>query len=242
MFIAMTAMKALLVSCVVLGCISSALAQSNQPCPVVTIDAAEKVDPGTPIVFTARTNSASTTNVKYRWRVSAGTITTGENTSSVTVDTAGLAGQSITASVQIDGSETCTAVSKSVEVTAQPFICGLAFDQYGDIRFEYEKARLDNFAIQLLNQPSVRGAIAAIAGQQTYRGEAADRLRRARDYLVKVRGVLTDRLVTIDAGYEKDFSMYLHIVPEGATLPAFESRVPLSEVKFTKRRPRNRSH
>ncbi len=46
----------------------------------------------------------------YNWSVSAGTITSGQGTSTITVDTTGLGGQSVTATVSIGGADpSCTA-------------------------------------------------------------------------------------------------------------------------------------
>jgi hypothetical protein len=46
------------------------------------------------------------------------------------------------------------------------FVCGLPFDTYGNIRFSDEKARLDNFAIQLQNQEDAHGQIIVYAGRK----------------------------------------------------------------------------
>src|SRR5687767_10925665 len=55
----------------------------------------------------------------------------------------------------------------SVRISLRP-ACGLLmkFDEHGDIRFSDEKARLDNFAIQLLNQKDSVGYIVVYAGQR----------------------------------------------------------------------------
>ena len=229
-----------------LVCASSIVAQSTQPCPSVSVEPySATVDRSDgPIVFNARVKDDDilVERLKYKWIISAGTITTGQDTSSITVDTTGLGGVTITATVEVIGlKESCSTASGTVSVIEDRIVCGLAFDQYGDIRFEDEKARLDNFAIQMLNEPSARGAIIVHAGNPTYRGEAADRLRRAKNYLVSVREVPPERLLTIEAGYNTDLTTHLYIVPEGATAPELESYVPIGEVRFTKRKPTSRT-
>ena len=160
----------------------------------------------------------------------------GQGTSSITVDTIALAGQRITAIVEVAGNQIQCSTSKTMEINGPPPPM-VHYDPYGDVRFSWEKDRLDNFAIQIQNQPGSRGAIIVYAGKVTYKGEALDRLRRAKDYLVKVRGLNPKRILTIDAGYDTEILTYLILVPPGAAVPSFESRVPIEQVQFAKRRP-----
>lgn len=213
-------------------------AQSIQPCSDFSIEAVEKVDPGTSIVLSARTNTrdVSLRGLRFNWSVSVGTIIAGQGTSNITVDTTALGGQLITATVEVVGSQMHCSTSKTVSINPPPLPMD-PFDSYGDIQFSSEKARLDNFAIQIQNYPGARGAIFTYAGQQTYRGEALDRLQRAKNYLVNFRGLSPERILTVDAGYDTAVSTYLFVVPAGATIPTFESKVPIDQVQFTKRRP-----
>ena len=110
----------------------------------------------------------------------------------------------------------------------------MPFDQYGDIRFEDEKARLDNFAIQLLNFKGSMGYILAYAGKRTYEGEAAERLLRAKNYLVKVREMDPARIITIDGGYQEEFSVSLIIAPPGAIPPSAKPGLSPAEIELTK--------
>src|SRR5687768_15744126 len=48
-------------------------------------------------------------------------------------------------------------------------------DKYGNILWEDEKARLDNFAIQLMNDPNLIGYLYVQAGRLSCRGEAQAR-------------------------------------------------------------------
>ena len=216
----------------------SAYGQSIQPCADFSIEAIEKADPGTPIVVRARANTSNISlgGLRFNWSVSVGTIMAGQGTPSVTVDTTGLGGQVITATVEVVGNEIHCSTSKTMEINP-PALPMDPFDSYGDITFSWEAARLDNFAIQIQNYPGSRGAIFTYAGKVTYKGEALDRLRRAKDYLVKVRGLNAESILTIDAGYDTQVETYLVVVPPGATVPTFESRVPIEQVQFTKRRP-----
>jgi len=207
--------KTLLVLCVLLLIASPIMAQAIDPCSQVSVASPSKVDPGMAVTFTATAGNTSP-QVKYKWTTSAGTISSGQDTSTMTVDTTGLGGQTIEATVEVtEPGLKCSARSKT---SINPLIIeNMTFDAYGDIKWEDEKARLDNFAIQVMNEPSARGALIAFAGNPTYKGEAAFRLQRARDYLVSVRKVPAERLVTTDSGYRTDFTVYLWVVSEGVT-------------------------
>ena len=54
------------------------------------------------------------------------------------------------------------------------------FDSYGDLDWESEQARLDNFAIFLLNNSAFVGHIFVWAGKRACRGEAQARAMRAK--------------------------------------------------------------
>jgi hypothetical protein len=186
------------------------------PCPTVSVSCPSQVDPGTPITFTASLTGDA--NVTYNWTVSAGTISSGQGTSSITVDTAGLGGQTVTATLELGGLDPACSrtASCSTSITAPP-PPPTKFDEYGDIRFNDEKARLDNYAIQLQNNPGWQGYIIAYGNCA---GAAQARADRAKDYLVNTRGIDAGRLVTIDGGCRADLTVELWIVPRGATAPA----------------------
>jgi hypothetical protein len=218
------------------------LGQVAKKCPTVWIDGpTTQVDPGTSIVFTARlTGLNPTTQPKFRWELSAGTIMAGQGTPSVTVETTGLGGAVITAKVFVGGlSRDCpTQASGSSNVFPPGIVCGLPLDSYGDIGFEDEKARLDNFVIQLFNQEKSTGYILVYAGRLSYEGEAAERLLRAKDYLVKHRRMKPEQIITIDGGYKEDFEVILMIASQGATAPVAMPTLSPGEIELTKPRPR----
>ena len=94
------------------------------------------------------------------------------------------------------------------------------FDEYSDLSFEDEKARLDNFAIHLQkDEPDFKGYIIVYAGQGTRSGEAQARAKRAKDYLVKVRGIEAARIVTIDGGCREHLEVELYALPSSMSPP-----------------------
>ena len=186
------------------------------PCPTVSVSCPSDVDQGSPITFTA--SVSSDVSVTYNWSVSAGTISGGQGTSSITVDTAGLGGQTVTATVELGGLDpSCSRTASCTTQIKAPTPPAVKFDEYGNIRFNDEKARLDNYAIQLQNQPGSQGYIIAYG---SCAGEAEARAQRAKDYLVNTRGIDASRLVTVDGGCRSDLAVELWVVPTGATAPA----------------------
>jgi hypothetical protein len=157
--------------------------------------------------------------------VSAGTISSGQGTSTITVDTTGVA-QSVTATVTIGGLDpTCNATAScttGVKPAPKP---ALKFDEYGNIRFNDEKARLDNYAIQLQNDPT---STATIIVYGSCEGEAQSRGERAKDYLVNTRGIEAGRITVVDGGCRSDLLVQLWIVPQGATAPTADTSGAIS--------------
>jgi PKD domain-containing protein len=185
-------------------------------CPTISVSCPDSVDQGSNITFNASLSSGA--NVTYNWSVSAGTITSGQGTSSITVDTTNLGGQTVTATVDLGGLDPACSRTASCSTSVRSTIAqATKFDEYGNIRFNDEKARLDNYAIQLQNQPGAQGYIVAYG---SCAGEAQARADRAKDYLVNTRQIDAGRLVTIDGGCRSDLTVELWIVPTGATPPA----------------------
>ena len=213
------------------------------PCVTVEVDGLAEVEPDTALVFDARiTGPIPTTKPEFKWTVSAGTIKSGQGTEVITVDTAGLGGQEVTATAELIGATPdCKASASRTTRIKPPIICALPFDQYGDIKFEDEKARLDNFAIQITNEPLSIGQIIMYAGRETFKNEAAERLARAKSYIVDVREIDRNRIITTDCGFSDELRITLMIFPAGVTPLTCDTSlaIPFSEVKFTKPRPKS---
>jgi len=87
-----------------------------------------------------------------------------------------------------------------------------AFDRYGNIRWEDEKARLDNFAISLLQDDNYLGYIWVLQGPGMCPAEAEARAIRAKNYLVSYRHVPWNRVVWL-TGYHRELETVFWIVP-----------------------------
>jgi hypothetical protein len=207
------------------------------PCPVVSVSCPSDVEAGQPITFTASVSGGDTgATFTYNWSVSAGTISSGQGTSTITVDTANLGSQSVTATVSIGGADpSCTGTTASCTTSVKPpQRPALKFDEYGNIKFNDEKARLDNYAIQLQNDPTSSGTIIVYG---SCAGEAQQRGDRAKDYLVNTRGIEAGRITVVDGGCQSDLKVQLWIVPSGAAAPAADTTGAISPCPECRKRP-----
>jgi len=208
------------------------------PCPTVSVSCPSDVDQGSSITFSSSVTGSA--NVTYNWSVSAGTISSGQGTSTITVDTAGLGGQTVTATVELGGLDpACTRTASCSTAVKAPPALAVKFDEYGNIKFNDEKARLDNYAIQLQNQPGSQGYIVVYG---SCAGEAQARADRAKDYLVNTRGIDAGRLVTVDGGCRSDLAVELWVVPTGATPPAASTDNIISPCPECKKKAAPRRH
>jgi hypothetical protein len=220
--------------CISFSSVSVTVAECSRcvlPCPTVNVTCPDTVDEGQPATFTANvTGGDPNVAATYNWSVSAGTITSGQGTPSITVDTTGQGGQTITATVNVGGYPPECNTSASCSTTVNRIVVARLFDQYGNIAFNDEKARLDNYAIQLQNEPGAQGYIVVYGGRRGRANEAQARADRAKDYMVNTRGVDPGRIVTVDGGYREDLTVELWIVPTGATPPTASPTLQQSDV------------
>lgn len=91
------------------------------------------------------------------------------------------------------------------------------FDEFGDIKYSDLAARLDNFAVQLQNEPGTRAFIMIYRSRRDFPSSYSRLAGRIKNYLVQSRGIAVERIVTIDGGVAPSLVQELWIVPIGAT-------------------------
>lgn len=187
-------------------------------CPSVGIDCPEQVRVGQPATFRS-TLTGGTGNVPkiYNWTVSGGKIVSGQGSSSITVDTTGMEGQSLKASLVMGGYDEECAATCTIHFPA-PLI-GRKFDEYGEVARNDEKARLDNFTIDLQNDPTATGYIVIYPGRKDRPKAVQTRSNQISDYLVNSRGLDSRRIVTLTGPPRDEFEVVLWIAPQGALAP-----------------------
>jgi hypothetical protein len=120
------------------------------------------------------------------------------------------------------------------------------FDEYGDLPFSEEKARLDNLGIQLKEFPDYEiGWYVIFPGSKYCPGEARRRALRAKNYIVKKHGIRADRVIWTDEGYRETLLVEIWIRPRssGKPWPTNSATVKRSEVQVSincKSRPQKR--
>jgi hypothetical protein len=210
-------------------------------CPTITVDCpTQLVELGQSATVSANISGGPPNmSLTYNWSVSGGTISGGQGTPSITVDTTGAGGQTITATVEVGGlAPECQRTASCSFTVNQPTV-SRKFDEYGDIRFNDEKARLDNYAIQLQNEPGATGYIVVYAARTGPAGQAQARADRAKDYLVNTRGIDAARIMTIDGGCREELTVELWITPQGATPPTADAATTVPcEPRATRRTTR----
>ena len=133
-----------------------------------------------------------------------------------------------------------SALEASARLVSNPYpdVMWEKFDEYSDISSKKEKFRLNNFAIQLLQEKSSNAFIVAHAGRRSCKGEAQARADRAKSYLVQSGGIEASRIHTIVAGYEEKWTIELFMASGGvrpltlADLKGLRNEVPANRVQI----------
>src|SRR4030095_15263857 len=130
---------------------------------------------GTIVSYSANASYAGRKNLVYKWTVSPANakILKGEGTSEIEVDTTGLAGQRVTASVIVDdgsGELGCRQIAQAiteVPLIERRTIASNQFDVCCECASDDQKARLDNLAIALQNDPTTTAYIIAYSAKSS---------------------------------------------------------------------------
>lgn len=216
----------------------------KSPCPFpVNISAPSQVTEGEIITFTADVTYTGTAPIKYTWKVTpaSASIINGLGTATLNVDSTGLGGQRIIATLTADDGSSdpaCVQSAQAVAVIApikKIAIVAREYDECNHCTFDDQKARLDNLAVELQNDPTTRAYIIAYGGRMSPVGQVEKLMTRAREYIVTQRGISASRLTVVNGGFREDDSVELWIVPSGASAPQATPTVQAGEIKRRKR-------
>jgi hypothetical protein len=236
------------IKCVALSYRPAPPRESPCPYPVILSADAQKTE-GEIVTFTADVSYSGSSPLNYTWTVSPGSarLLSGEGTSRITVDSTGLAGQSITATLVVDdgsGDPACRQTAQATTIippTEERERPSRQFDICCSCSFDDQKARLDTLAVELQADPSHTTYVIAYGGRTSRIGQADLLGSRARDYLVTNRAIDQSRIVVINGGFREEDCVELWIVPSGATPPQPTPTVGAGDVRPAPATPRRRS-
>jgi hypothetical protein len=238
------------IKCVAINFRAAPVVTSPCPYPVSLLVDAE-VSEGDIVTFSADTAYSGTSPLNYTWSVSpsaAKILTNIEN--KITVDSTNLGGQRITATLVVDdgsGDAACRQTAQASTMVRPPERHehpSTQFDVCCSCSFDDQKARLDNLAVTLQNDPTATTYVIAYGGRTSRIGQADLLGTRARDYLVAQRGIDQSRITVLNGGFREEDCVELWMVPSGATAPQPTPTVQAGDVRpagnTTPRRRRGR--
>ncbi|HEY9401609.1 MAG TPA: hypothetical protein VIQ24_02865 [Pyrinomonadaceae bacterium] len=206
-----------------------------QQCPTVTVScpdtAAENLEDA--LTFTANV-SGGDPNVTptFNWTVSAGSISSGQGTSSIKVDTTGIGGQTVTATVDVGGfPRECRTSNSCTTSIAKKTAPAVKFGEYVTNDLSANKAQLDKFVLALQQDPTAQGYLIAYGGRTSQPEDAQKAADNATDYTINTRKMDGARTLSGVGGYREQPTIELWIAPPGATPPLATPTVLPKDVK-----------
>jgi len=189
----------------------------GQSCPVISVSQLESVSPGPMLAYKATVQSGNPlVTPTFKWTVLGGKIRGGQGTSEVSVDSEG--NNSMTVTVEVIGYATNCPNKASYSSIVERAI-SVKFDEYRELKFSQERLRLDQFATVLKKEPGSKGYIIVYDATDTRKPAARERGERAKNYLVKERGLRETQIVVVNGGRRDKRWVELFLTPAGALPP-----------------------
>ena len=203
-------------------------------CPAVTVSCPDSAEAGNGEPTYTANVSGGDPNVTptFNWTVSAGMISSGQGTSAIKVETVGVGGQTITATVDVGGypRDCRTSSSCTISITRKA-VPAVKFDEYVTPDLSADKARLDKFVLALQQDPTAQGYLIAYGGRTSWPQDAQMAADNATDYTMNVRKMDGARTLSGVGGYREEPTVELWIAPAGGTPPMSTPTVDPKDVK-----------
>jgi len=212
---------------------SAETVQPTRQCPTVTVSCPDTGAGGVEMTYTANV-SGGDPNVTptFNWTVSAGTISSGQGTSSISVDTTGTAGQTITATVDVGGfSRECRTSNSCTASVAKPAAPSVKYGEYVTRDLSANKPQLDKYVLALQKDPTAQGYLIAYGGRTSRPEDAQKAADNATDYTMNVRKMDGARTLSGVGGYREQPTVEMWIAPPGGTPPMATPTVAEKDVK-----------
>lgn len=186
-----------------------------EDCPSVSVTGPrDVVGIGESMTFSANV-SGNSNAVTYNWSVDQGTITEGQGTPVITVDTTGLEDTTITATVTLGNlCDTCPEASDSETGVISGNPLPDLINQIGNVANDEVRQEIDNLFIRLQNNPSVTGYILTYGSQR----DINRREKLIRDH-IRLRRYDSSRVVLLSNADGSEIRSDVYLVPQGAVPP-----------------------
>ncbi|HEY9283372.1 MAG TPA: hypothetical protein VIP46_07955, partial [Pyrinomonadaceae bacterium] len=212
---------------------------SPSQCPVVRVSCPDSAGEGEEPAYTADVSGGDPgVTPTFNWTVSAGSISSGQGTSTIKVETAGVGGQTITATVDVGGfaRECATASSCTITVTKKG-VPAAKFGEYVTADLSANKAQLDKWVLALQQDPTAQGYLIAYGGRASRPDDAQRAADNATDYTINVRKMPGERTLSGVGGYREQPTVELWIAPAGGEPPMATPTVNPKDVKPAPAKP-----
>jgi len=168
-------------------CVTINAQPATVPCPEITVIGPSGVTMGGDLMkFTASIGNGQAGKLGYDWRVSSGTIESGQGTATIEVRTTkDMGGSNVTATVKVTGmSAECSPIGSEIAgVAPPPIVCYFSYiinrANIGNNLF-----LLDNFLSELTNYPELHGLISIKLNERESRALKLSFINRVYNFLV----------------------------------------------------------
>ena len=206
------------------------------PCPQITVQSqnGQQIREGQPVSFIVNIIGGDNKfSPNFVWNVSAGVISSGQNTQRIVVDSTGAgatADREIAADVWVGGYAPECVLQATAKVKVIP--SAVKFGEFGVVPDETVKTNLKALASFLSQSPDNLWLI-VYAGRNSERGFAMNWAKRIKDELV-ANGISTLRIIAMDGGFREEPLFDFWTVPLGADPPRPAPTVDRREIVYPK--------
>ena len=213
------------------------------PCPNVSVQPLNpaQVRAGQPVGFMANIAGGDPKVVpSIVWNISAGTITQGQGSRRIVIDSTGAGDtpdRAVKADVWIGGYAPECVLQGSASIKVIP--PAVKFGDFGELPDDKESENLKalaNYMSQIPEQDNVW--LIVYSGRDSARGYAFTQVKKMKDQLV-ADGVQPRRIIGVDGGYMEKPLFDFWIVPFGAEPPRPKPTIDRREIMNQKPRPAN---
>lgn len=204
-------------------------------CPYVRVGGSPYLPtPNTPIEFKAIVNvNDNKVHPAYVWSISQGKIVSGQWTDTIAVELPADASGEVVAKVALSGYSLECPVEATTAISRTAFgVSHFKFDEFGNIPSGDTKARLDNLAVTLQNDPTLQLHVVIYGGRLGPREQVQRRAEFIKNYLVQTRGMELERIITIDGGYRDELSGELWLSLKGTNPPVATPTIDKTYVRI----------